>query len=216
MICYYSSPLHCKVWTMYTRVQLKGLLNVHVTLWLNCLLSQWDASVDLSLVQISVLIPLPSPHELISMNYLIIKIHWVFNPGGLFICKRECITISKRSFVWGNYSISLQQINSAVKHTFITVTRFVNATTSVHPNTKPSKKLLCKSLQPNISMPILHAVLDTISTLSEITQFFYCTGLKRRGKMGPSYQIHSGSRSEQIQSLYGGQFMLSTQMIILN
>lgn len=54
------SPLHCKVWTMYTRVQLKGLLNVHVTLWLNCLLSQWDASVDLSLVQISVLIP-PSP-----------------------------------------------------------------------------------------------------------------------------------------------------------
>lgn len=57
-------------------------------------------------------------------------------------------------------------------------------------------------------MPILHAVLDTISTLSEITQFFHCTGLKRRGKMGPSYQIHSGSRSEQIQSLYGGQFIL--------
>ena len=65
-------------------------------------------------------------------------------------------------------------------------------------------------------MPILHAVLDTISTLSEIAQFFYGTGLKRTGKMGPSYQIHSGSRSEQIQSLYGGQFMLSTQMIILN
>lgn len=55
------SPLHCKVWTMYTRVQPKGLLNVHVTLWLNCLLSQWDASVDLSLVQISVLIPPPLP-----------------------------------------------------------------------------------------------------------------------------------------------------------
>lgn len=55
------SPLHCKVWTIYTRVQLKGLLNVHVTLWLNCLLSQWDASVDLSLVQISVLIPPPLP-----------------------------------------------------------------------------------------------------------------------------------------------------------
>ena len=65
-------------------------------------------------------------------------------------------------------------------------------------------------------MPILHAVLDTISTLSEMTQFFYGIGLKRTGKMGPSYQIHSGSRSEQIQSLYGGQFMLSTQMIILN
>lgn len=55
------SPLHCKVWTMYTRVQPKGLLNVHVTLWLNCLLSQWDASVDLTLVQISVLIPPPLP-----------------------------------------------------------------------------------------------------------------------------------------------------------
>ena len=33
-------------------------------------------------------------------------------------------------------------------------------------------------------MPILHAVLDTISTLSEITQFFLLHGIKADGQDG--------------------------------